>query len=622
MITFTLDKDCILISGSKMPAGAFTQFRYHAQQLRLVWDPNRKCWKAPAYKYQDVKNVFEDIDTIDDKVDPVKLAALSEGKPIQFAEAQRRIPDYSLLNYPPMKGKAPNENFQHVGIMKGINKSCYMYAWSMGTGKSAITSAIIAERLIKYKDCNKVLLVTTNIGVRNLYYELFKFIKNLDKDRVAIGDKYNRLPFNENTDIVITSYSSFRLICNEYKKVMKVKAKDPRKPYLPIEQWSSGKAMLILDECHSVANPTSQQTKMMLLHAPLFKYRYLFSGTVADKPEKLWTQYQILDPWLNYNLSFNAWKDKMAMLGDHFSAYAIREWKKDELEKLNKRFLASYGNFYKTTDVLDLPDYIEKKIYCDMTPEHLKIYQTVIEEDLRNMGSFDTRDVVNRFPYMALSVDYPNLLAKHEEKFSDKLNKMIASFKDSSIEKYNAVEDILKDHEGEKGIIWCVHPRSIQALAERFKSYNPICIDGSVDQSVRFEMVEQFKKSKENQILIANIACLNTSVTILEATFQVYVERCFNYSQYEQSTRRIYRAGQTNNVRSYVLVYPNTIDTLLDKNLSSKGMLIEGLVGKNFLTKEQWREIFNCNPEDDLSSLEARPKEGFNFGELLDNISY
>lgn len=573
----------------------------------LRWQPNVGSkggkWVAPAFRYGDLKSKLEEFDSIDDQVNIEALNSLEEKavKKSQFSESTRRVPDYSIMNYPPMKGKAPNEDFQHKGITMGINKSCYLYAWDMGSGKSYIASAIIAHRMLKYGDCNKVLFVTTTIGVRNLYFELLKFIKGLDESRIAIADKDNRLPFTKDVDIVITNYNSFRLICNEYKKQKKITAKNPRRPYLPISEWvNGGNAMLILDESHSCANATSQQTKMMLLHAPLFKYRYLFSGTVADKPEKLYPQYQILDPWLNYGLNFTDWKNKLAVVGNRFSASAIEEWKMEELEKLNKRFLDGYGNHYKTEDLLDLPDYYEKPVYIKMSPKHREIYQAFINEDLNSLNGLSVRDVVNRFPYMLLSVDYPPLLDKHEEKFSPGLNKLIAKFDENYIEKYSYIDKILEEeHPNDKGIIWCIHPRTIETLGKRYAKYNPICIDGSIEQNVRFEMVEEFKKG-DHKLLIANISCLNTSVTILEATFQIYCERGFNYTQYEQSTRRIFRAGQTRNVDSYVLIYDRSIDTLLDKNLKSKGSLVDGLVSKKFLTADEWRNIFNCSPNDNI----------------------
>lgn len=567
---------------------------------RLTYNSKTCDWSTSFINFEKIRSQLEDLDTIKTDITQEMLDGILTGEPELESEKVRRIPDYSLMNFPPMQGKHPFENFQHQAILRGINKSRQAWFYGMGSGKSYIAANIIAHRYKKYGDCAKVVFLTTSIGVRNLYHELFKFIKDLDPNRVVISDKDYRNPFdNKDNDIVIMSYNTFRLVCEYYKKVKKITAKIPKKDFLPLKEWADGKElMLILDESHELSHITSQRSKYVLLHSELFKYRYLFSGTPADDPEKLYTQYRILDPYLVYNLGISEWKNKMAYVGTRFSLYEVREWKKEELEKLNKTFTSSYGEYHKTDDLIELPEYYEKKIYIDMQKKHRELYEQVVKQRIPARSS--VRDVINLFPFMALAIDNPNLLEKHQEKFDMRLEGMINTFKDSYLEKFNAIDDILEDHPDEKGIIWAIHPSTIAKLGERYAKYNPICITGATEQSERFNLVNEFKTG-DHKLLIANITCLNTSVTITEATFQIYVERSYNYSTYEQSTFRIYRHGQTQRVVSYILIYNKSLDVFLDKNLSSKGMLVDGLCNKDFLTQDQWATIFNATESDDIN---------------------
>lgn len=66
-------------------------------------------------------------------------------------------------------------------------------------------------------------------------------------------------------------------------------------------------------------------------------------------------------------------------------------------------------------------------------------------------------------------------------------------------------------------------------------------------------------------------------------------------------------------VETYYLIYTNSIDVLLDKNLESKGLLVEGLQAKGFLSKENWKKIFNAEPNMDFDDLESKRDMG-NFG--------
>lgn len=583
-IGVTLDKSGYTVFNNCVQVLKDNKFRYNS---------TTREWVGPLYKKDDIKEALENYDTINDTVTVKDIDNYLLSKKEQFRENPRRIPDYSLLNFPPIVGKSPFENFQKNAISKGINFSSWAGFFGQGSGKSYIFSAIIAHRLYKYHDVNKVVIITSNIGVKNLYHELFKFIKDLDESKVKIANKDYRNPFDDkSTDIIITSYSSWKLICDYYKKAKKIVAKSPKKPYLPLKDWADGgELMLVLDESHNIANPSSLQTKAIVLHSPLFKYRYLFSGTPADKPEKLYSQYNLLDPYLVYNLSFQEWKAKMGEIGTRFSAYAVREWKKDELEQQNQRFLSSYGEYHKTTDLVDLPEYNEKRIYLTMSPTHRKIYEDLVLEDLKTQRN--VRDTVNRFPYMMLSVDSPKLLLKHEDKFNFSLTQEIDAFKDKDLEKYNALADIIEDHPDEKIIVWVAHPYTAKAICDRFSKYNPICIIGETKQEDRFDLVNKFK-TEDHRLLVAVIQTLSTSVTINEATVSVYFERNFDYTNYEQSMYRNYRTGQNNNVVSYVLIYDKSLDCLLDKNLQNKGVLVSGLNSKSFLTTEEWSKVFNC----------------------------
>lgn len=602
MIKSSLENKEVKLYLSGQSYELFSKIIKTLKKFNCAWNKESKCWVVSVFKYESLRTILESLDDLEENFTAEDILNAQNCDSTQIIEPVRRLPDYSLMNFEPFKGLPPNEKFQHIGISKGINRSCYAYYWGMGSGKSYVASALIAHRLLKYKDCAKVVLLTSNVGVLNLYHELFKFIKNLDENKVKIADKNFRNPFDhKEIDIVVTSYNSFRLISEYYRSNKRISSKKPRKPFLPLQEWAEGKPlMLILDESHNVAHSTSQQGYLIALHAPEFKYRYEFSGTPADKIEKEYNQFRILDPSLVWNLSYSEWLEKMANIGTYFSKFAIRDWKREEVEKQNARFLKSYGNYFKTSDLVELPEYLEKRIFIPMSSNHRKIYESLIINDIGDKNT--AKEIVSRFSYMMLAVDNPFLLEKHGSKFDFNLNKLINSFKDSQLAKYEAIDAILLDHPKEKGIIWAIHPDSINRLAKRYSKYNPIVITGETKQEDRFPLIEEFKKG-DHQLLIANIMCLNTSVTITEATFQVYVERSFDFTTYDQSTARAYRIGQTKDFSSYLLIYDRSLDVLLDKALQDKGTLVKGLVSKEFLSQEQWKKIFNCTEADDIQSF-------------------
>lgn len=661
MIVLSLVGKQIYIKFRNIQGAAFNQAVAAAKSIHCGWNDIEKAWTISANRYTAVYDAFSDIDLFKQEFTAEELEKATVQDPELTVEPIRRIPDYSLLNYEPIVGKHPYENYQKEAITKGINRSRYAYFYDMGTGKSYIAAAIIAHRLLKYRDVGKVLFLTSSIGVRNLKDELVKFIKNIDGSRISIADVNNRLPFRDDVDIVISNYNTLRLMADAYPgigtktqqllgKLSKVSRKSTQdnlkqeivntlatvhifvsaecptdkfvskvkktlsenrqmlKKYKlseAIKTWLNGKeGLLLLDESHQLANPQSLRSKVAVEMSNAFRYRYLFTGTPADVPVKLYNQFKILDPWLVYNMTFSEWKERMAYIGTPFSSTAIRGWKKDELELSNQRFTKLHGNYLSVTDVLDLPEFFEKRIPVDMSAKQRYIYEEAVSSILS--AAKDEKEMVNVFPYQLLAVDNPSLLEKHSFKFPPELSQAISAFKLGDLEKMNVLDDIISDNPDEKILVWAIHPATIKSICERYKNLNPLYVIGETEQSERNKIVNTFKHDPKCKMLVANITTLSTSVTLSpECHIQVYMERGFQYDQYSQSQRRIFRIGSNQPAITYIPLYRNSLDYFVDKNLSSKGMLVKGLVSKGFISQADWKKIYNMN-EDTVLDFEEK----------------
>ena len=661
MIVLSLVGKQIYIKFRGIQGAAFNQAVAAAKSIHCGWNDIEKAWTVSANRYAAVYDAFSDIDLLKQEFTAEELEKATVQDPELTVEPIRRIPDYGLLNYEPIVGKHPYENYQKEAITKGINRSRYAYFYDMGTGKSYIAAAIIAHRLLKYKDVGKVFFLTSSIGVRNLKDELVKFIKNIDESRISIADVNNRLPFRDDVDIVISNYNTLRLMADAYsgigtkiqqllgklskasrkstqdnlkqeiintfatvhifvsveyptdKFISKVKKtlsenRQMLKKYKlgeAIKTWLNGKeGLLLLDESHQLANPQSLRSKVAVEMSNAFRYRYLFTGTPADVPVKLYNQFKILDPWLVYNMTFSEWKERMAYIGTPFSSTAIRGWKKDELELSNQRFTKLHGNYLSVTDVLDLPEFFEKRIPVDMSAKQRYIYEEAVSSILS--AAKDEKEMVNVFPYQLLAVDNPSLLEKHSFKFPPELSQAISAFKLGDLEKMNVLDDIISDNPDEKILVWAIHPATIKSICERYKNLNPLYVIGETEQSERNKIVNTFKRDSKCKMLVANITTLATSVTLSpECHIQVYMERGFQYDQYSQSQRRIFRIGSNQPAITYIPLYKNSLDYFVDKNLSSKGMLVKGLVSKGFISQADWKKIYNMN-EDTVLDFEEK----------------
>jgi SNF2 family DNA or RNA helicase len=130
------------------------------------------------------------------------------------------------------------------------------------------------------------------------------------------------------------------------------------------------------------------------------------------------------------------------------------------------------------------------------------------------------------------------------------------------------------------------------------KKYNPVVIEAGMGPEKMTEAINEFKNNDKHKIIIASINIMNTSVTLTQCKWNLYVERTFNYTIYSQSRGRIFRPGQTEVCRTYMMCFNNSIDNLQLQNLKQKGLVLESLLNKNIVDQRMWRMIFNATGKE------------------------
>ena len=521
----------------------------------------------------------------------VEVSALTKKEVEEYRESlkeleickERRVLRLDLLNFPPLVGKHPFENYQSDDLGKALRRNRYLFNWSMGLGKSWALAALI-ENLRYYKLINKCLIFSTGVGVYNLKSELCKFGKNMNPDDIFVLDSImileDRDLFNSEKypqSIFIMTYDTFKGINNYYYDMAKGTKKDPhpstktdyKKSYVPIKEWLNGyHGALFLDECHSLANPKSRRSEIIEMNLMYFKYRYEFTGTLADKYEKLYEPLKVLDRALVDGLKYNEWLKEYNEIGNKYSEYAANpdKWDMKKIGELNCRLLDNYASKREMKDCLDLPlDFEVPTMYIDMSPLHRRIYEGFVKVELelakerRLSGESTVKDsIMNMFGVFQLACENVECLKDTPsfEKFPDELKSMILSydwFNDNS--KVRAIKEVLQervDECGERGIVWYYHPKTKDCLVKLLKKYNPTVIEAGMGPEKMSATLDEFKSDEKHKIIIASINIMNTSVTLTQCKWNLYVERTFNYTVYSQSRGRIYRPGQKDLCRTYM----------------------------------------------------------------------
>ena len=632
MISITCDKD----SGNldlKVYGDDFTDTVEFLKGYGCKFNPSKKVWNRPISTLKlfkadlALRHIDYDISEYDEKVAAEYMESLKE---LEVAEFRRKI-DYSQMAYPPFQGKHPNENYQRVDVARALNQNRFLFNWEMGLGKSYALATLI-DNLRGFELIDKCLIFSTGVGVFNLKDELCKFSKVQDPNDILVlnslteskyedRDLFNTEKYPQHT--IIMTYDSFKGINNYYYDKANGTKRNPKpsnstkykKSYVPIDKWLNGKpGALFLDECHSLAVPSSRRSEIFKMNLEPFKYRYLFTGTLADKYEKLYMPLMILDKALVNGCSYMDWLKQYNELGNRFSQYAINDdkWDLIKLENLNRELLQKYASKRLMDECLDLPpDYDMPTILLDMLPAQRAIYEGFVREQLRiiherslEQGTSEKDNVLNMFQVFQLAVDNPECIKDSAswDKLPDHLQKEVLKFnnlKDSA--KIIATKEIVSertDENNERGIIWYFHPKTKDNLVKIFEKYKPIVIEAGLTPEERSKRIKEFKENPEHKLIIGSINIMNTSITLIECKYQVYVECTYNYTVYSQSRGRIHRPNQDSITRTYSLCYKDSIDGLQKQNLMQKGAVINSLLNKDYIDQGMWKRIFNANLND------------------------
>lgn len=587
------------------------------KQNNASFDKKTMCWALPLYQLDDLK---EDLSSIGENVEMSALAQKNYDAYIQsiseltYATSRRKL-DWELMNYKPLEGKHPYEDYQLLDFKRALHQNRFLFNWEMGLGKSYVTAGLITM-LMKYDNLKKAVILSSRIGCYNLANEILKFSKVINKDRIRtissardLGkDKF--IFDNDDFDYYIMSYDMLKNISNAYhcreNKIKAPKTEYRKSSMLPfIESWfGESKTGIFLDEVHQCSHPSSRRTQILLQNIDLFEYRYLFTGTLADKYEKLYTPCRILDKRLVYGYSYNDWLPSVASMGNRFSQYAVGQWRMDKIVILNEKLINEYGSKRLCKDCLEIPPEHEKTFKVAMSPEQREIYEAFSNWEMafiKNRSTLENFHVnaLNMFQYFQIAVDNPKVLESNNKfnDFSPDLQKKVKSFKyENDFRKLDVVDALIEDHVDErdqKGIIWYIHPKTVESLAEKYKKYNPCVITSDLEEKERFAKIEKFKKDKSSKLLIASIYLLNTSVTLIECKWQVYVEATYDFTQFTQSRGRIPRPGQDEETFTYFIVYDKSLDVVQHENLRKKGELMASLMNAQAIEQSKWRELFN-----------------------------
>lgn len=502
-------------------------------------------------------------------------------------------------------------DYQKEAIMRGSKQSRLYLAHKMGLGKTYMVMGIL-NTLWHEKLIDKIVIVAPTESIYNFRREMIRFSTfGLKMEDFYVVSSKDREPFVDSTKVALMTYRSFLMLSDDaYVKVFKKKSKKYRTGCIPFDSWGIGRA-IVLDEAHMIKSRTSRSTKALLLHSHYFRFRYLLSGTPYPKGiEDLYSQLKFLDKNI-VSSDYYSWLKKVAILGNHWSKYAVASYKEDEVAKFLDRVKPWILREF-TEDNLDLPDLNIKNIYTKISDKQNKLYRFYIKVFMKRSksknGRLSIHEMYMNFSRIMLSIDNPCILkGKINPQEEPEFYKLVENWKFEDDSKLDSLTSLLENYidiQGKKTILWSGHPLSIKQLGSYYKKYNPIMIHGEMDipkgttkEEYRDKLLEKFKKDKKHPLLIASYYVMARAVNIVEAPRAICFDRPWNFEIWDQMIKRNHRYGSTEPVFISPIILEKTLGERLDKVLTKRKDLDKNLLKHDSLSKEQWKKLFEGNED-------------------------
>ena len=349
-------------------------------------------------------------------------------------------------------------------------------------------------------------------------------------------------------------------------------------------------AGIILDEAQNIKNHETQQSRAV--RSLTADYRVALTGTpVENNVGELWSIMEFLNPGLLGNA---------AEFRRNFVQPIHKRVDSDSMVRLRKLTAPFILRRLKTdrSIIQDLPDKMEMKVFCNLTPEQATLYRSVVDEASQ---SIDITEGIQRKGVILATLTKLKQVCNHPAQFlSDDSPLAGRSGKLSRLTEM--VEELLS--EGDSALIFSqfadMGAKLRNHLAATFDQ-EVLFLHGGVPAHKRNDMVERFQSGEVDapKLFVLSLKAGGTGLNLTAANHVFHFDRWWNPAVENQATDRAFRIGQQRNVQVHKFVCVGTLEEKIDEMIERKKELAENVIG----TGESWLTELSTAEIKDLFAL-------------------
>jgi SNF2 family DNA or RNA helicase len=350
-------------------------------------------------------------------------------------------------------------------------------------------------------------------------------------------------------------------------------------------------ARVVCDEAQAIKNSAARQAQAV--RSLPARTRLALTGTpVENHLAELWSIMEFCNPGLlgTAKRFRERYQEPIERSGDEAATAALRR---------------STGPFVlrrlKTdkTIISDLPDKLEMKVWCNLTPEQATLYQAVVEDMMLKISDSEGIErhgnVLAAMTKLKQVCNHPAHLLKDGSRLPGRSGKL------ARLEEL--AEEIVA--EGDKALVFTQYAEFGALLQPYLAAHldRPVLwLHGGLPKKRRDELVDRFQNDDEPMLFLLSLKAAGTGLNLTAASHVIHVDRWWNPAVENQATDRAFRIGQTKNVQVRKFICVGTLEERIDEMIERKKALAERVVGtgEDWITKlstSELRELFRLGPE-------------------------
>jgi SNF2 family DNA or RNA helicase len=349
---------------------------------------------------------------------------------------------------------------------------------------------------------------------------------------------------------------------------------------------------VVCDEAQNIKNAGTRQARAV--RGLPARSRLALTGTpVENHLGELWSIMEFTSPGL---------LGPAEKFREHFAVPVQRHGDEEAAARL-KRLTGPFILRRVKTDrtiISDLPDKIEMKIWCTLTPEQASLYQATVTDMLARIDAAEA-DIERRGLVLATMAKLKQVCNHPAHLLGDGSRLPGRSGKLARLEEI--CEEIVAA--GDKALCFTQYAefgRVLQPYLAARLGCPVLYLHGGTGKNTRDALVAEFQNAAEPAVFLLSLKAGGTGLNLTAASHVIHFDRWWNPAVEDQATDRAFRIGQRKDVQVRKFVCVGTLEERIDAMIEEKKALAERIVG----TGEGWltelssadlREVLALSPE-------------------------